>query len=158
MAFEFNLGKMKESLMSAGKEVEGMAKGASAVAKIKIDIHNKETFLEKQYALLGKAYYDAHKDDENIEEQVYFPSIKEAEEELARLKEELLGVQGAVVCPSCGEKQTEKHDFCSSCGVQLKTKEEEPEVVAEVVDDVDAEVEVVETEIVEEVVEEKTEE
>ena len=50
MAFEFNLDKVKESLLNAGKEVEGMAKGASAVAKIKIDIRNKETFLEKQYS------------------------------------------------------------------------------------------------------------
>ena len=36
-----------------------------------------EVFLEKQYALLGKAFYEAHK-DEDIEEQVYFTSIKEA--------------------------------------------------------------------------------
>jgi len=155
MGFEFNLGKVKESLMSAGKEVEGMAKGASAVAKIKIDIRNKETFLEKQYALLGKAYYEAHK-DEDVEEQAYFPSIKEAEAELARLKEELLTVQGAVVCPVCGEKQTDKHGFCSNCGAQLKVKEEEPEVVAEVSDDEILDVvedtveEVVEEEIIEE--------
>ena len=81
MAFEFNLDKVKESLLNAGKEVEGMAKGASAVAKIKIDIRNKETFLEKQYALLGKAIYAAHKDDETLEERVYFPSIQEAEAE-----------------------------------------------------------------------------
>ena len=131
MAFEFNLDKVKESLLNAGKEVEGMAKGASAVAKIKIDIRNKETFLEKQYALLGKAVYDAHKDDETLEEKVYFPSIKEAEAELAALNEELLSIQGAVICPSCGAKQAEKHDFCSSCGTALK-KEEEPEVVADV--------------------------
>ena len=59
MAFEFDLNKVKESLVSAGKEVGSMAKDASAIAKIKIDIHNKEIFLEKQYALLGKAFYNA---------------------------------------------------------------------------------------------------
>ena len=140
MAFEFNLDKVKESLLNAGKEVEGMAKGASTVAKIKIDIRNKETFLEKQYALLGKAVYDARKNGETLDEELYFLSINEAEAELAALKAELLSVQGAVVCPSCGAKQADKHDFCSSCGTALK-KEEEPEVVA----DVEAE-EVVETE------------
>ena len=132
MAFEFNLDKVKASLVNAGKEVEGMAKGASAVAKLKIDIHNKETFLEKQYALLGKAFYDAHKNDEEVEEKVYFAPIKEAEAEQTRLKEELLGAQGATVCPSCGAKQDEKHEFCSSCGASLKKVEEEPEVVADV--------------------------
>ena len=64
MAFEFDLNKVKESLVNAGKEVESMAKDASAVAKIKIDIHNKEVFLEKQFALLGKAFYEAHKDED----------------------------------------------------------------------------------------------
>lgn len=132
MAFEFNLGKVKESLVNAGKEVESMAKDASAVAKLKIDIHNKETFLEKQYALLGKAFYEAHKEEEEPEQNTYFPSIKEAEAELTRLQEELLSAQGAVVCPSCGVKQTEKHDFCSSCGTALKTEEAAPEVVADV--------------------------
>ena len=131
MAFEFNLDKVKESLLNAGKEVEGMAKGASAVAKIKIDIRNKETFLEKQYALLGRAVYEASKNGEALEEEIYFPSIKEAEAELAALNEELLGVQGSVVCSSCGAKQTDKHDICSSCGTALK-KAEEPEVVADV--------------------------
>ena len=42
MTFEFDLNKVKESLVNAGKEVESMAKDASTVAKIKIDIHNKE--------------------------------------------------------------------------------------------------------------------
>ena len=122
MAFEFNLEKVKESLVNAGKEVEDMAKGASAVAKIKIDIHNKETFLDKQYALLGKAFYEAHKDDD-IEEKVYFPSIAEAEEELLRLKEELLSVQGAVECSACGSKQSDENTFCADCGASLKNSE-----------------------------------
>ena len=122
MAFEFNLEKVKESLVNAGKEVEDMAKGASAVAKIKIDIHNKETFLEKQYALLGKAFYDAHKDEE-VEEKAYFPSIAEAEAELIRLHEELLTVQGAVECPSCGSKQSGDNAFCADCGASLKNEE-----------------------------------
>ncbi len=119
MAFEFDLNKVKESLVSAGKEVEGMAKEASAVAKIKIDIHNKEVFLEKQYALLGKAFYEVHK-DEDIEEKVYFTSIHEALEELDVLNKELLAVQGAVECPSCGCKQPEEKAFCADCGAALK--------------------------------------
>jgi len=119
MAFEFDLNKVKESLVNAGKEVESMAKDASAIAKIKIDIHNKEVFLEKQYALLGKAFYEAHK-DEDIEEQVYFTSIKEAEVELAQLNADLMAAQGSVECPSCGSKQPEDNAFCSDCGGALK--------------------------------------
>ena len=123
MAFEFDLNKVKESLVNAGKEVENMAKDASTLAKIKIDIHNKEVFLEKQYALLGKAFYEAHK-DEDIEEQVYFTSIKEAEVELAKLNADLLAATGAVECPSCGSKQPQDKAFCADCGTELNKSEE----------------------------------
>ena len=119
MAFEFDLNKMKESLVSAGKEVGSIAKDASTIAKIKIDIHNKETFLEKQYALLGKAFFEAHK-EEDIEEKVYFTSIKEAMAELEELKAELLAAQGSVECPSCGSKQPEEKAFCGDCGASLR--------------------------------------
>lgn len=150
MAFEFDLEKVKASLINVGKDVEEFAKNTSNTAKLKYDIHNKETFLEKQYALLGKAYYEAHKDEE-VEEQECFASIKEAEEELAKLNAELLKIQGAVECPSCGAKQENKNAFCSSCGANLNTAEETTEE-AEVVADVDAEpVEEVAEEVVESV-------
>ena len=122
MAFEFDLNKVKESLVNAGKEVESMAKDASAVAKIKIDIHNKEVFLEKQYALLGKAYYEAHKDEE-VEECVYFPSITEALADIEQLNVELLAATGSVECPSCGAKQPKEKAFCADCGAELKNNE-----------------------------------
>lgn len=127
MAFNFN--KVKESILSAGKEVEGFAKDASTIAKIKYDIRVKEDFLEKQYALLGKVFYEAHK-DEDVEESVYFGPIEEAEEALVNLKADLLAAQGAKECPSCGAKQPEKHAFCSKCGASLQA--EEDEVVADV--------------------------
>lgn len=148
MAFEFDLEKVKASLINVGKDVEEFAKNTSNSAKLKYDIHNKETFLEKQYALLGKAYYEAHKDEE-VKEQECFASIKEAEEELAKLNAELLKIQGAVECPSCGVKQEDKHAFCSNCGAALKVEEATEE--AEVVADVEAE------EVVEEAEEEITE-
>jgi len=119
MAFELDLNKVKESLVNVGKEVESKAKDVSTVAKIKIDIHNKEVFLEKQYALLGKAYYEAHK-DEDVEESVYFPSITEALIEIAKLNADLLAAQGAVECPACGSRQPQDKAFCSDCGGSLK--------------------------------------
>jgi hypothetical protein len=123
MAFEFDLNKVKESLVYVGKEVESKAKDVSAMAKIKIDIHNKEVFLEKQYALLGKAFYEAHK-DEDVEEQVYFTSIKEAEAELAQLNADLLAAQGSVECPSCKSKQPQNNAYCAYCGTELNKSEE----------------------------------
>lgn len=86
MAFDFD--KFKDNLVSVGKDVEEFAKDTTKLAQLKYDIHTKEDFLQKQYALLGKAFYEAHK-DEDVEEKVYFPSIIEAKAELERLNEEL---------------------------------------------------------------------
>ena len=86
MAFDFE--KFKDNLVSVGKDVEEFAKDTTKLAQLKYDIHTKEDFLQKQYALLGKAFYEAHK-DEDVEEKVYFPSIVEAKAELERLNEEL---------------------------------------------------------------------
>ena len=154
MAFDLN--KVKESIINVGKDVEEFAKNTSNTAKLKYDIHNKETFLEKQYALLGKDYYEAHK-EEDVEEKECFASIAEAEAELARLNAELLKTQGAVECPSCGSKQEDKNSFCSNCGAALNNATEETEE-ADVVADVEAE-EVAEdvAEAVEEVQEETAE-
>lgn len=126
MAFDLN--SIKNTIVNAGKEVESRAKDVSTVAKIKMDIRNKESFLEKQYALLGKKFYEAHKDEE-VEESVYFPSIREAEEQIARLKADLLAAQGAVECPDCGVKVAQDAAFCPSCGAALKQDTQTVETV-----------------------------
>lgn len=126
MVFEFDLNRVKNTIVNAGKEVESMAKDVSATAKIKMDIRNKENFLEKQYALLGREFYKAHKEEE-MGESVYFPSIKEAEEELACLKADLLAAQGAIECPICGVKVAQDASFCPACGAALTQSAEETE-------------------------------
>jgi len=41
--------EMKESLVSAGKDVSQKAKEVSGVAKLKLDVKSKEDYVEKQY-------------------------------------------------------------------------------------------------------------
>ncbi len=115
----FDLEKVKQELVTAGKDVGEKAKEVSAAAKIKLDIRTKENFLDKQYAALGRAYYNAHKGEE-VPEETAFAAISEAEEELERLKDELLTLQGAVICPSCGQKQADGSSYCKNCGAELR--------------------------------------
>ena len=70
--------EMKESLVSAGKDVSQKAKEVSGVAKLKLDVKSKEDYVEKQYAELGRTYFDAHRDDEENAENEQFKVIKEA--------------------------------------------------------------------------------
>ena len=123
MAIDF--GKLKTDLVSAGKEVGGKVSEASNAAKLKLDIHSKEDFVEKQYAALGKAYYEKHKDETDCEEAEQFFLIKEALEEIERMKAEVLKIQGAAECPKCGAKMPDAATFCSNCGTKLDDMFEE---------------------------------
>ena len=86
--------EMKESLVSAGKDVSQKAKEVSGVAKLKLDVKSKEDYVEKQYAELGRTYFDAHRDDEENAENEQFTVIKEALAEIERMKTEILNLQG----------------------------------------------------------------
>ena len=96
--------EMKESLVSAGKDVSQKAKEVSGVAKLKLDVKSKEDYVEKQYAELGRTYFDAHRDDEENAENEQFKVIKEALAEIERMKTEILNLQGAAECPNCGAR------------------------------------------------------
>ena len=100
--------KLSETIVSAGKDVGQKAKDVSGIAKLKMDIRSKEDFVEKQYAELGKAYYEKH-----------FFLITEALGEIERMRAEVFKLQGAVECPKCGAKMPQGAAFCSSCGTKM---------------------------------------
>lgn len=113
------LDRIGESLVSAGKDVSQRAKDVSELAKLRLDIKSKEDYVEKQYAAIGAAYYEKHKEEEGCEEAEQFFLIREALEEIERMKAEVLRIQGAAECPNCGTKMPEDATFCSSCGAKL---------------------------------------
>lgn len=110
---------LKGSLFAAGRDVSQKAKEVSGVAKLKMDIRSKEDFVEKQYAILGRAYYEVNKDNVDEKEEEQFRVITEAIEEIARMNQQVLDIQGVVQCPGCGKKVPADHTFCSDCGARL---------------------------------------
>ena len=110
---------LKGSLFAAGRDVSQKAKEVSEVAKLKMDIHTKEDFVEKQYAVLGRAYYEANKDNVSEKDAEAFRVITEAIEEINRMTQQVLDIQGVVQCPNCGKKVPSDNSFCSDCGAKL---------------------------------------
>lgn len=111
--------RIGESLVSAGKDVSQRAKDVSEIAKLKLDIKSKEDYVKEQYAAIGEMYFEKHKDEEGLDEAEQFFLIKEALEEIERMKAEVLRIQGSAECPSCGTKMPEDAVFCSNCGAKL---------------------------------------
>ena len=119
----FDLTRLRDELVSAGKEVGEKVSDASTVAKKKIDILSKEDVLEKQFAELGREYYYQNKEKDE-EKSDLFAEIAATEAEIQKLKDEILKIQGSAECPSCGTKQSSDHSFCTNCG-SARTQTEE---------------------------------
>lgn len=122
---------LKGSLFAAGRDVSQKAKEVSEVAKLKMDIHTKEDFVEKQYAALGRAYYEANKENVDEKDAEAFRVIKEAIDEIERMTQQVLDIQGVVQCPNCGKKVPSDNSFCSDCGAKLDEIIVEATVVSE---------------------------
>ena len=74
--------RMGEKLVIAGKDVTQKAKDLSGTAKLNFDIKAKEDFIEKQYAQIGKLYYEDHKEEPH---GPYGQQKQEIEEPLAAI-------------------------------------------------------------------------
>ncbi len=116
---------LTESLTSAGKDVTQKAKDMSEIARLKLDIRAKEDYVQKQYMAIGEAYFQKHKNDEEVDEAEQFFLIREALGEIERMKTEILKLRKAAECPKCGAKMPEGATFCSSCGARMDDMYEE---------------------------------
>lgn len=116
--------KLGETISEAGKDVSKKAKDMTGIAKLNMDMKAKEDYINKQYAAIGKQYYELHKDDEEpLFEEMSL--IREAEEEILRMEQELADLKGLKKCPSCGAAMEQEAQFCSKCGAKYESVYEE---------------------------------
>ena len=117
-------GRMGEKLVTAGKDVTQKAKDLSGTAKLNFDIKAKEDFIEKQYAQIGKLYYEDHKEEVDGAYGQQMQAIAEAFAAIDHMKEEVLKIKGARQCPQCGATVPEDTEFCGKCGAKLNIFED----------------------------------
>ena len=69
---------MAEKAKTGGKAVADKAKELSQIASLKAQIASEENVINKNYKELGKAYYEAHKDEEEFTYSEYMTNIRNA--------------------------------------------------------------------------------
>ena len=74
---------------------------------------------------MGKAYFDAHKDDPVPEADV--KAVSDATEAILTLQAEIRELKGLVICPACKQEISKDVVFCNYCGHRMKEPEPEPE-------------------------------
>ena len=67
-----------EKAKTGGKAVADKAKELSQIASLKAQIASEENVINKNYKELGKAYYEAHKDEEEFTYSEYMTNIRNA--------------------------------------------------------------------------------
>lgn len=101
-------------------------------AKIKINISDKETDIEKIYEELGKTVYDMYKSGEDVG-KVFTKECKKIDNiksEIEEMNKKLLFNKGLRNCSSCGAVISTECVFCSKCGQKqkpVKIKEDKKE-------------------------------
>ena len=105
--------KLGETIVNVGKDATQKAKDLSGVAKLNLDIKAKEDYVQRQYTELGRIYYEEHKTESEVDGAEHFELIKEALEEIERMKLEIMELRGTKTCPKCGAELADGAEFCS---------------------------------------------
>lgn len=115
-SFFNNLGK---TISEKSKDATKKAKEMAEIVRLNGQINTEEDKLRKQYQAIGKAYFEAHKADEESVFTDNFREIEEAEAKIAQYKAEVTKLKGVGVCPNCGAEIKLGTLFCSTCGEKL---------------------------------------
>lgn len=118
--------QLSATISSVSKDVGERAKEVSGIARLRFDIRTKQDFLREQYVIVGKAYYEAHKDEE-VPEKENFMKIKEALDEIKNMELQILELKKIRRCPECGAEASDTAVYCSRCGEKLSPVTHEKE-------------------------------
>lgn len=124
-----------ETISRTAREIGGKAENLYETQKMKNRIAGEERQSQKIMAELGRILYKRYLDGTPLEDaqKILCEQIDQRMEKIARYKEELAGVRGRKICPSCGSSVDGNASFCPHCGAACPTRENE-EDAGDVVD------------------------
>ena len=103
----------------------------TGIAKLQINIKNKESKLCTVYEEIGRYFYNAERSGLDCTEDIANCIMKadKIKAEIASAKQELARLRKVVICEGCGNEIADTAAFCSFCG--MKQIKPEPEVPAD---------------------------
>ena len=115
--FDDALNKTKEVLDVAYKKTEEVV----TTEKQKFDVSTIKSKREKDYAALGKLYFEQIKDSEELSEEIkaLVSAIKDKNENIERLNKEIQDAKNKRICPECSAAIDKNSVYCSCCGAKL---------------------------------------
>ncbi len=114
-----------DDVFSRSKEIVDAACQRSgeivAVQKQKFNISSLKSKREKDFAQLGKLYYELVKDNDDLDDETrnLIDAINEKTDEISRLYEEMKDIKNKAVCPNCNAKIDLASVYCNNCGIKI---------------------------------------
>ena len=119
MGFLDELGK---TFTDTGKGIAQTTRNYADVTKLNGQIAAEEKNLNAVYARLGRAWFEAHGEEEAPEFDADAAEVKASLEKIAGWRAQINAIRGVQICPECGKELPEAALFCSACGTKLEKK------------------------------------
>ena len=116
MAFFETLGG---KIINAGQSIAKSTKNFADVTKLNSTASDYEKQIMDLYTIIGKAYYERHKNDANAEEQQRIMAINSLFKQIEDLKRQVKEIEGLTKCPNCGGDVPRDALFCNNCGSKI---------------------------------------
>ncbi|MBR1495084.1 MAG: zinc ribbon domain-containing protein [Acidaminococcaceae bacterium] len=116
MAFFETLGG---KIINAGQSIAQSTKNFADVTKLNSAASDYEKQIMDLYTIIGKAYYERHKNDANAEEQQRIMAINSLFRQIEDLKRQVKEIEGLTKCPNCGGDVPRDALFCNNCGCKI---------------------------------------
>lgn len=116
MAFFDALG---DKIKNAGQTIAQSTKNFTDVTKFKNTISDYEKQIIALYTVVGKDYYERHKNDPNTEDKKNIDAINSLFNQIGELKQKIKELEGVTKCPNCGNDVPQNALFCNNCGCKI---------------------------------------
>ena len=108
-------GKIK----NAGQNIAQSTKNFADITKFKNTISDYEKQIIALYTVVGKDYYERHKNDPNTEDKKNIDAISSLFNQISELKQKIKELEGVTKCPNCGNDVPQNALFCNNCGCKI---------------------------------------
>jgi Zn finger protein HypA/HybF involved in hydrogenase expression len=117
MAFFEDLGK---KLTCFGQTAAQKTKDLTEIARLAAANADRNRKIDQLYEEIGKAYYNAHKDDAFSESADQILEITALFAEIASAQDEINRIKGIVKCANCGADVESGNAYCNACGAKME--------------------------------------
>ncbi len=86
--------KLEQTITETGHSIGRKAKDLAEITKLKNMLHTCEEVIDRQYREIGKAYFEAHKDEEDDLYAQQCKAIRDAQRGAEALQEQIDALRG----------------------------------------------------------------